>query len=148
MSELDIVLPFKLKVEGLPFVEIVCKYQPDAKSEKQEWLRISPALGVLLAKQASVKDKPEELKGKIAPEALIPLLAIFESEGFFEMPDDDIDDEKGPVRSISLSLPKRKKQVVMTGMKFRELDYLTGAVKMTAGLSVAEALGKKFLEAL
>ena len=81
MSEPDITLPFKLKLEDLPFVEIVCKYQPDAKSEKQEWLRISPSLGVLLAKQSSAKDKPEEVKGKIAPEALIPLLTIFEPEG-------------------------------------------------------------------
>jgi hypothetical protein len=148
MSELDIILPFKLKLEDLPFVEIVCKYQPDAKSEKHEWLRISSVLGVLLAKQESTKDKPEELKGKIASEALIPLLTILESEGFFELPDDDIDDETGPVRSMSLSLPARKKQVVMTGIKFRELDYLTGAVKMTAGLSVSEALGRKFLKFL
>lgn len=148
MSEPDIVLPFKLKLEDLPFVEILCKYQPDAQSEKQEWLRISPAVGVLLVRQESVKDKPEELKGKIAPEALIPLLTILESEGFFELPDDDIDDEKGPVRSMSLSLPARKKQVVMTGIKFRELDYLIGAVKMTVGLSVSEALGKKFLKVL
>jgi hypothetical protein len=150
MSVPDIHLPYGLRLVDLPFVDIICRYKPAVDSEKSESLRVSPTFGVILSRSESANEKPLEVTGKIAPEGLIPLLSLFESEGFFEMEEEDlnVDDSKGAVRSISLALPKRKKQVAVIGKPARSLDYLTGAAKMTAGLSVGEALRKDFLRDL
>jgi hypothetical protein len=150
MSASDIQLPYGLRLVDLPFVDVICRYTPALESEKCESLRLSPTFGVILSRTESANEKPQELTGKIAPEGLIPLLTLFESEGFFEMEDEEVnvDDSKGAVRSISLALPNRKKQVAVIGKAARSLDYLTGAVKMTAGFSVEHALRKDFLNDL
>lgn len=148
MNVPDLELPFGLRLKDLPFVDIKCGFQPSPISEVRESLRLSPALGVSLSRAATSAEKPQERIGKIAPEVLIPLLTLFESEGFFEMEERDVDDPKGAVRTITLKLPGREKQVVRTGMECRSLNRLTGAMKLTAGLSTADALEKNFLKLL
>jgi hypothetical protein len=140
MNSPNIEIPFGMRWEDLPFVDITYSRFSSAKADTGILLRISPISGVARSKIKSDGGKIEEHIGKVAPEALIPLLMLFESEIFFEMEDESADDPAAVVRKLSLSLPGRKKTVARSAIESNGLDILVGALKFTAGLSVPEAL--------
>jgi len=91
MSTPDLQLPLALRLEDLLFVEVSCSFKPSADSKDVETLSLSAPKGVALVKSKDGKET-DKLEGKIAPEAFIPLLMLFEAKGFMELPDEESDE--------------------------------------------------------
>lgn len=144
----DLVMPYQLKVTDLPSVEVVCQIESPKGEFGAEMIRISGATGVTLSHTDIKSGKASELHGKTDPHALVTLLRLFEEAGFMEVEEENHGESGGPKRTLALVMPGRKKKTEIVGMEHSESNRLIGAIKLTAGMGVPEALQKKFLNHL
>ncbi len=148
METQTLELPFQLKAQDLLKVEFQCEYFPDPSKSWTEAIHISGVAGVTLLLAKPGVPKPDILHAKQDGPALIALLKYFEDNGFLEE-EVEVDPTKNdPITYLSLFIPGQSNRVAIAGKESELLNQLFGAVKMTAGLSVPEALGKTFLQHL
>jgi hypothetical protein len=148
METTTLELPFHLKLEDLPKVEFACEYLPEPSKHWTESILISGMTGVTLIRNTPGAAKPDTLHAKQDPQAFITLLKYFEDNGFFEKEVDVDPESKEPLRYLSLSIPGQSNRVAVGGRYQYVLGTLMGALRMAAGISVPEALGRKFLKLL
>jgi hypothetical protein len=141
-------LPFQLKPEDLLKVEFVCEYHPTPSKPWTEEIRISGITGITLTRHADGSAKTGLLHSKQDPQALIALLLYFQDNGFLEMEVNVDPDSKEPIRYIALNIPGRSNKVAIGGRYTYWLGTLMGALRLTAGFSIPEALGKGFFRQL
>lgn len=152
MNELprDEVLPFGLKVEQLPEVEVSVRYQSPKTGAGRQQLIIRGTGEVLLVRTMAY-DKPEEIVEARAPLlAVVRMLGLVESEEFFTLDDEYPLDHHAGRYTLRVKLPAQEKQVVVA-VKMREhqppqaFSHVLGAMKLVAGLATTEALHHRFL---
>lgn len=88
------------------------------------------------------------MHAKQDPQALIALLKMFEDNGFFEKEVETDPEKKEPLRYLELKIPGQANRVAIGGRYSALLRNLSGALRLAAGFSVPEALGREFLKEL
>lgn len=152
MNELprDEVLPFGLKVEQLPEVEVSVRYQSPKTGAGRQQLIIRGSGEVALVRTMAF-DKPEEIVEARAPLlAVVRMLGVIETEEFFALDDEYPQQRHGGRYTLHVKLPSQEKQV-MVAVQMREhqppqaFSHVLGAMKLVAGLATREALHHRFL---
>lgn len=94
----------------------------------------------------SSQDKhPKSLERNCGPAAVIRLLDFMEGYGFLDMPDQVGGPPKGrSQRVLALTLDGKSKRIALTDECEYAIEEILGAVKLTAGQCLPEALNHRF----
>jgi hypothetical protein len=102
--------------------------------------------GILrLKKTESIDAKPEIVEGKIGDQELIALLSLMEEENFLGL-EDEYKDDDGPhgFRIITLKMKGKSKSSRVVNPNIPQFERITGAIKVTTGAKLPQALNHIF----
>lgn len=139
-------LPFQLDLSDLPKVGILYGFYSAKTGAGKQEITISGDGTVKLFLTRSMYDaKPEVRQGKVSSEVILRLLDVIEGENFFALEDHYPPTHDPHARRIlRFTLPDREKTIILDEPRCPEFERVAGAVKLTAGLALPEALNRRF----
>jgi len=146
MSHKEALKPFGLDTKGLNSVKIfLAVYVPKSGMGKEQ-LEILGNGTVRLIRSDNYQAPDKILEGKVDPEGVAALLALFEREDFMAL--ETAYTTKSPIkttRQIKLTLPSGEKSVhAESGSEPQAFVRLLGAVRVLVGMGDARALSRQY----
>jgi hypothetical protein len=146
MAQSVALSPFGLDSNGLDKVRIfIAVYTPKTGMGKEQ-LEISGDGGIALTRSANFKAPDQNIYGKVDPEKVAALLALFEAEGFMNM--ERTYSTKSTIKNtwqMKLTLPSGEKPVFAEyGSAPPQFYRLMGAVRLLAGMGAPKSLGQQY----
>ena len=112
----------------------------------KEQLEISGDGTVTLTRSSNYKAPDQNIFGKVDPEKVVALLALFETEGFMDL--ERTYSTKSTIKNawqMKLTLPSGEKPVFAEyGSAPPQFDRLMGAIRLLAGIGAPKSLGQQF----
>ena len=140
-------LPFGINKETpLDQIEITLNFYGAKTGAGRQEISLRGDGSITLYFTLSMQDNaPKIIKSKCDPEMVLRLLDFMEGLGLFSLPEEQPSHgHQHARRLLSVKLPDRTKNIALDEAGFEPVEQIIGAIMLTAGQCVPEALNNRF----